>query len=64
MLKCEEATKLASDGMDRRLSLAESLGLKLHLIGCGACTNFNRQIRLIGSVSRRFARQSSAATED
>ena len=37
-MMCENATKLASDELDRRLSLGETVGLRLHLFKCGACS--------------------------
>jgi hypothetical protein len=37
MLSCKEATQLISQGMDRRLSLAERIGLHLHLLICRGC---------------------------
>lgn len=37
MLSCKEATELISQGMDRRLSLAERMGLRLHLLICRGC---------------------------
>lgn len=61
MLKCEDATKIASDGLDRRLSTREAIGLRLHTLGCDKCRNFTRQIRMISRLSRRFA---SGASED
>lgn len=51
---CENATKLASDALDRRLSIGETVGLKLHLIGCGACSGFVRQISVMRTVTRRY----------
>lgn len=57
MLKCEEATRLASDGLDRHLSMKEAVSLRVHLLACGACSNFNRQIKLMGTMSRRYARR-------
>lgn len=57
MLKCEEATRLASDGLDRHLSMKETVSLRMHLLACGACSRFNRQIKLMGTLSRRYARR-------
>jgi heterodisulfide reductase subunit B len=37
MLSCKDATQLISQGMDRRLSLAERMGLRLHLLVCRGC---------------------------
>lgn len=53
-MMCENATKLASDELDRRLSLGETVGLRLHLFKCGACSGFVRQIQMIRKVTRRY----------
>jgi len=44
---CRQATKIASDGLDRRLSAWEILRLKLHLLLCGNCRNFDRSIHIL-----------------
>lgn len=42
MLSCRTMTRLISDGLDRRLSWWERLGLGIHLLGCGPCRRFRR----------------------
>jgi hypothetical protein len=56
MMKCDEATKLASDRLDRGLSVRESLGLRLHLFGCDKCSLFVRQVQTIRNISRRYVK--------
>ena len=46
-LSCREASRLISQGMDRRLSFAEKIALRLHLGICDACTRFGRQVEFI-----------------
>jgi hypothetical protein len=53
-MMCENATKLASDRLDRRLSVPENIGLRLHLLGCDACSGFVRQIDIMRGVARRY----------
>lgn len=53
-MMCENATKLASDKLDRRLSFGENIGLRLHLFKCGACSGFVRQIQTMRKVTRRY----------
>ena len=48
------ATKLASDELDRRLSIGETLRLRLHLFGCDACSGFVRQIGIRRKATRRY----------
>ncbi len=44
MLTCKQASKLISQSLDRRLSWAELLQLKLHLMICLACYRFKKQL--------------------
>lgn len=50
LLKCREATALVLQGQDRRLSPAERLVLRLHLLMCKACTRFVGQVGLMRSA--------------
>ena len=43
-LTCKEASRLISEGMDRRLSFMERIALHLHVGVCDACTRFSRQL--------------------
>ena len=54
MLSCKQATELMSQEQDRRLSLAERLGLRLHVLICGACNNYRRQMSVLRDACRRF----------
>ncbi len=60
MMKCDEATKLASDRLDRNLSIREGLGLRLHLFGCDKCSKVVRQVQTIRSISRRYVKTDGA----
>ena len=46
-LTCKEATRLVSQGMDRRLGVGERLRLHVHLAICDACTQFTRQMAFL-----------------
>ena len=43
-LTCKEVSRLASQGLDRRLGPVERLRLRLHLVICDGCRNFRRQL--------------------
>jgi len=43
-LTCREASRLVSQGLDRKLGFGERLALRLHLTICDACTNFKKQV--------------------
>lgn len=63
-MMCENATKLASDELDRRLSLGETVGLRLHLFKCGACSGFVRHIQTMRKVSRRYVATDASDAND
>lgn len=44
MLNCKEATRLASDRFERRLTLSERINFLVHLMMCPFCRRFARQI--------------------
>ena len=44
---CDELTRLASESLDRRLSLKERILIRLHLGMCVLCRRYCRQLRLI-----------------
>lgn len=54
MMMCKEATCLMSKQLDTSLTFQEKLSLKLHLAMCHACTQCNRQFRLLHQTGRHF----------
>lgn len=54
MLSCRQATELMSQEQDRPLSLAERLGLRLHVLICTGCSNYRRQMGVLRAACRRF----------
>ena len=54
MLTCKEATKLISQEQDRPLSIKERAALRLHLMMCSGCNNYNKQMEVIRKACRRF----------
>ena len=59
MFSCKEATRLASEEMDRPLSLGEKLGLRLHLIICSTCRRFRAQLHYVGRAVKVWTRVAS-----
>jgi hypothetical protein len=47
VLKCKDASRLRSQSQDRRLTLGEKMGLRVHLWICNSCREFSRQLQLI-----------------
>jgi hypothetical protein len=54
MISCKEATRLLSQGEDRRLTYAERVKLRLHLAVCVACTRFSRQLAFMRHALSRY----------
>ncbi|HEY5898662.1 MAG TPA: zf-HC2 domain-containing protein [Burkholderiales bacterium] len=46
-IDCKEASRLISRASDGDLSFGERVRLRLHLAICDACSNFNRQVKLL-----------------
>jgi len=46
-LSCREASRLASESLDRELTRRERWALRIHIWPCRACQKFAAQIRLL-----------------
>ena len=53
-LSCKEASRLISEGMDRRLSVPERIGLRLHVGICDACTRFTSQVAFLRRALKAY----------
>lgn len=52
MLNCKETVRLISEKLDRHLSWWQRMNLWAHVMMCGACSAYNRQLEgLNGSLS-------------
>jgi Putative zinc-finger len=63
-LTCREATRLVLAGEDRKLALGERLRLRMHMLICKACPNFQRQVDFMRSAMgqwRRYAEEDDSA---
>lgn len=65
MLNCKEVTQLVSESFDRRLSLRERFGLRLHTMMCSTCRLFrqlqHRIHKAIVTCGRRASSESQAS---
>lgn len=52
MLSCKESTYLISAARDRPLGIRERFALKLHLLICRGCTNYDRQMDFLRAAMR------------
>jgi anti-sigma factor RsiW len=55
-LTCKEATRLISAGLDRDLSVADRLALRLHLTLCDACTKVKAQFEFMRRALSAYVR--------
>lgn len=54
MLSCKEVTQKVSQAQDRKLTLRERIGVRLHLLICYACRRFVRQLAILTAASRHL----------
>lgn len=57
MLTCKGASRLLSEGLERRLGWRERWALRLHLWLCDNCWRFERQLRLLRRALRYLSRR-------
>lgn len=58
LLSCKQVSQLVSQGLDRRLGWLERTRLRLHLLICDGCKNFNKQMQFLRKALARLAEQS------
>ncbi len=56
MLNCNQATRLISESQDRSLSMAEKMGLKVHVMMCTGCKNFSMQVPFLSQAMKAYAK--------
>ena len=53
-LKCQEASRSLSEGMDRELGLIERGSLRVHLMMCAACGRVERQFGFLRRAAQAY----------
>ncbi|MBA5604208.1 zf-HC2 domain-containing protein [Duganella sp. FT3S] len=56
MLNCREITTLYSESMERKLTLAEQISVRMHVMMCSGCRNFGKQMQTLRHVARAYAK--------
>ena len=51
---CKEVHRLISENMDRPLTWVERMRMRLHLLICRVCTNFQKQMSTLRRALREF----------
>ena len=54
MMNCKQAAQLMSHSHDRALSWRERLKLRIHLMLCTGCNNYNRQLNIISEAMKQL----------
>lgn len=57
MMNCVRATRLMSESRERTLSFRERAAIKMHTLMCDGCNNFNVQVRDLGRIAHRYAKE-------
>lgn len=55
MKTCAEISKLLSESQDRTMSFVESLAAQTHLMMCGGCRNYKKQLNFLREAMRAYA---------
>ncbi len=54
LISCKDASRLISQLQDDDLPFGQRLLVRIHLLFCHACTQFNHQLRFLRVVMRRY----------
>lgn len=54
MRNCREITELVSKGLNKPLGLGERLSIKLHVMMCSRCRNFQTQSQFLRKAAKQY----------
>jgi predicted anti-sigma-YlaC factor YlaD len=57
MLNCKQNTELLSQSLDRPVNFREKAAMRMHLIMCRGCRNFEKQLAFIRKAARELPRK-------
>ncbi|HCI13072.1 MAG TPA: hypothetical protein DFK12_03710 [Gallionellaceae bacterium] len=57
MLDCKHNTELLSQSCDRPITLRERMAMRMHLLMCRGCRNFEKQLAFIRKAARELPRK-------
>lgn len=63
MLTCRQTSELVSQSLDRRLSLRERIGVRMHLLICAMCARAKEQVEFLHRAAREYARLGTVAAQ-
>ncbi len=53
MMNCRKVSRMVSDSMDRKLSLYQRLGIRMHLLMCRYCYRYYKQLFFLRKVIQK-----------
>lgn len=56
MFRCRDVSRLVSQSMDRKITLQERLGIRMHLMMCHLCRRHKRQMEFIRDLMAAYRR--------
>ena len=56
MFNCKEVTLMVSESLDRKLSLFQRIGIRMHLLMCKFCSRYRRQLLILRESMRLYPR--------
>lgn len=62
-LSCQSAAELSSRRLDEQLSLVDRLALNGHLLVCGGCRRFRKQVAFLSEATRHVAARLEEAAD-
>lgn len=57
MLNCKQNTELLSQSLERPVTLREKIAMRMHLMMCRGCRNFEKQLGFIRKACRELPRK-------
>lgn len=56
MFKCQDVSRLISESLDRKMTLQERMGIRMHLMMCHLCRRHKRQLEFISGLMTAYRR--------
>jgi predicted anti-sigma-YlaC factor YlaD len=57
MIDCKHNTELLSQSYDRPITLRERIAMRMHLMMCRGCRNFEKQLTFLRKAARELPRK-------
>ncbi len=55
MFNCKKMTYLVSESLDRKLSLHQRMGMRIHLMMCKFCSRYQEQLLFLCKTARLYS---------